>query len=94
MTIRELALQRAQQCGMAPQQAALMLECFARTQEGSIIGWDDSALGLSRDQKRVIDRAAVGYLNARGLWGSPNGSQTGTRSVAYDGKMRATGEDA
>ena len=90
MTIRELAMRRVQQCGMAPREAALMLEGFARTGEGSIIGWADIAPGLSRDQATRIDRAAVGYRMRHGVPAPP---QVAEPTAPYDGKMRATGED-
>ena len=86
MTIRELATRRVQQCGMNPREAALMLEGFARTQEGSIIGWGDIAPGLSRDLAERIDRAAVGYRMRNGVPRAPEPNEP------YDGKMRATGE--
>ena len=93
MTIRELATRRVQQCGMNPREAALMLEGFARTQEGSIIGWGDIAPGLSRDQAERIDRAAVGYRMRNGFpVVSTETPESPSTPAARDGKMLATGE--
>ena len=64
MTIREHAIRHVQQRGLDAGGAALLIEKFARTQEGSIIAWEDTAPGLSRDQVQRIDRAAVGWINA------------------------------
>ena len=89
MTIGELASRHVQQCGMLPAEATAMLEAFARTAEGSIIGWQDIAPGLSRDQVQRIDRAAVGYRNRNGV---PAPAEPAQPTAPYDGKMRATGE--
>jgi hypothetical protein len=91
MTIHTLALSRLHQRGMTRREAVLMLEGFARTQEGSIIGWQDTAPGLSRDQAERIDRAAVGYRNRHGV-PAPDGESAAGGLGVYDGKMRATGE--
>jgi hypothetical protein len=89
MTIRELAVRRVQQNGMKPREAALMLEGFARTQEGSIIGWQDIASGLSRDQAERVDDAAVRYRMRNGI---PGPEVEPAPALIRDGKMLATGE--
>lgn len=71
MTIRDLALQHLQRHAMPRREAALMLECFARTGEGSVVAWDDSAPGLSRDLVGRIDQAAVGYRMRNGTPETP-----------------------